>query len=97
MTDVWGDARPTRRHVVFDIVTGVLFAAVMGPLHGSLGVAAAISAVLLGVALAVRRLSWQALSAVAIASAIVQVTSGQVAYGADPGYAVLFFTLGARR
>ena len=97
MTDVWGDARPTRRQVVFDIVTGALFAAVMGPLHGSLGTAAAISAVLLGVALAVRRLSWQAMSAVAIASAIVQVASGQVAYGADPGYAVLFFTLGAHR
>ena len=97
MTDVWGDARPTRRQVVFDIVTGALFAAVMGPLHGSLGTAAVISAVLLGVALAVRRLSWQAMSTVAIASAIVQVASGQVAYGADPGYAVLFFTLGAHR
>ena len=94
---MWGDARPTRRQVFFDIVTGVLFAAAMGLLHSSLGTAAAVSAVLLGVALAVRRLSWQAMSAVAIASAVVQVASGQVAYGADPGYAVLFFTLGAHR
>jgi signal transduction histidine kinase len=97
VTDVWGDDRPTRRQIAFDVGTGLLFSAVMGPLHGSLGTSAAISAGLLGVALAVRRLSWQAMSAFAVASAILQVVSGQVAYGADPAYAVLFFTLGAHR
>lgn len=69
----------------------------MGPLHSSLGTSAAVSAGLLGLALAVRRLSWRAMSAVAVASAVLQVVSGQVAYGADPAYAVLFFTLGAHR
>ena len=97
MTDVWGDDRPTRRQIAFDVGTGLLFSAVMGPLHGSLGTSAAISAGLLGLALAVRRLSWQAMSTVAAASAILQVVSSQVAYGADPAYAVLFFALGASR
>ncbi|MEO6412177.1 MAG: histidine kinase [Pedococcus sp.] len=97
MTDVWGDDRPTRRQVAFDVSTGLLFAAGMGLVHSSLGTSAAISAGLLGLALAVRRMSWRAMSAVAVASAILQVVSGQVAYGADPAYAVLFFTLGAHR
>ena len=69
----------------------------MGLLHSSIGTEAGISAALLGVALAVRRLSWQAMSALAVGSAILQVVSGQVAYAADAAYAVLFFTLGAHR
>ena len=97
MTDVWGDERPTRRQVAFDLATGLAFAALLGALHGTLGAAAAVAAVLVGLALAVRRLSWQVMSVLAVAGAVVQVASGQVAYLADPGYAALFFTLGAHR
>jgi signal transduction histidine kinase len=97
VTDVWGDERPTRRQVAFDLTTGLAFAALLGALHGTLGAAAAAAAVLVGLALAVRRVSWQAMSVLAVAGGVVQVASGQVAYLADPGYAALFFTLGAHR
>jgi signal transduction histidine kinase len=97
VTDVWGDDRPTRRQVAFDVGTGLLFAAVMGLGHGTFGPAAGIAAGLLGVALAVRRLSWQAMSAIAISSAVLQVAFREVAYLADPAYLALFFTLGAHR
>ncbi|SDO74341.1 Signal transduction histidine kinase [Pedococcus dokdonensis] len=97
MTDVWGDERPSRRQVLLDVSVGLVLAALLGPLHATIGVAAGIAAALVGVALALRRLSWQAMSVVAIGAAVLQVASGQVAYLADPGYAVLFFTLGAHR
>ena len=51
MTDVWGDERPTRRRVALDVTTGLAFATVMGAVHGTLGGAAAVAAVLLGLAL----------------------------------------------
>ena len=95
---MWGDGgRPTRNQVVFDIAAGLLFAGLMGALHSSLGVGAGTAGVLLGIALAVRRLSWQTMSAIAVASALVQVLSGQIAYLADGAYAALFFTLGTHR
>ena len=97
MTDVWGDERPTRRQVGLDLGTGLLFAVLMGVLHGTIGIAAGVAAALVGAALATRRLSWRVMSAIAIGAAVLQVVSGQVAYVADPGYAVLFFTLGAHR
>ena len=97
MSDVWGDERPTRRQLAFDLGTGLAFAALMGVLHGTIGLAAGIAAALVGCALAVRRLSWRAMSVAALGGALLQVVSGQVAYLADGGYAVLFFTLGAHR
>jgi signal transduction histidine kinase len=97
VTDVWGDDRLTRRQVAFDVGTGLVFAAVMALGHSTFGAAAGIAAGLLGAALAVRRLSWQAMSVIAIAGALLQVVFRQVAYLADPAYFVLFFTLGAHR
>ena len=94
---MWGDERPTRRQLVFDLGTGLAFAVLMGVLHGTIGLAAGVAAALVGCALAVRRLSWRAMSVVAIGAAVLQVVTAQVAYLSDAGYAVLFFTLGAHR
>src|SRR4051812_50175508 len=69
----------------------------MGVLHGTIGIAAGLAAALVGASLAVRRLSWRLMSVLAVAAAVLQVASAQVAYFADPAYAVLFFTLGAHR
>lgn len=95
---MWGDAgRPSRRGLTLDVVAGAVFALLMTPLHWTLGSWAAAASALLGAALAVRRLSWVAMSLLAIAAAVMQVVSGQVAFLADAAYAVLFATLGGHR
>ena len=98
MSDVWSAVeRPTRRGVALDVLGGVAFAVGMGALHLQIGPAAGVAAVLLGAALAVRRLSWPLMSALAIAAAVPQVATGQLAYLADLAYAALFATLGSSR
>jgi signal transduction histidine kinase len=96
VTEVWGDGdRPARRQLAFDVAAGLLFAALMGALHAQLAATAGLAAVLLGLALVVRRLSWPVMAALAVAAAVLQVATTEVAYLADGAYAVLFFTLGA--
>ncbi|EAP96924.1 two-component system, sensor protein [Janibacter sp. HTCC2649] len=97
MTDVWGDQRATRRQLVLDIVGAVLFGLVMLAIHVSLGMGAAIATVLLAVALAFRRVSWQVMSVFAFAGAVSQVVGSDIAYLANAAYAVCFFTLGSHR
>lgn len=95
VTDVWGDERVTVRRLALDVLTGLLFAAVTAVVHRGLGPAAVVACVLLGAALAARRVSWRAMAVLALAAAVLQVARGQVAYVADAAYAVLFATLGA--
>ncbi len=97
MTDVWGDQRATRRQLTLDIVGAVLFGLVMLAIHVSLGMGAAVATVLLAVALAFRRVSWQVMSGFAFAGAVSQVVGSDIAYLANAAYAVCFFTLGSHR
>lgn len=97
MTDVWGEDRPTRRQLAFDVVTALVFAAVMLLVHVGLGLTAPVAVVLLAAALAVRRLSWQAMSLLGFAAAVTQVAGDTIAYLANTAYAVLFLTLGAHQ
>ncbi len=95
---MWGDAeRPNRRGLLLDAVSGLVFAVALGTLHSALGASAAIAAVLLGLALAVRRVSWQAMSLLGFAAAVVQVVTFNLAFLADAAYPLLFFTLGGHR
>ena len=97
--DVWDD--PTgaaqRRRVVFDLGIAAVFTLVVGAIQLSLSPASAIAAVLLGVALAVRRLSIPTMVVAAVAASVTQLLTSELALVADLVYFPLFFTLGAHR
>lgn len=94
---MWGDQRATRRQLTLDIGGAVLFGLVMLAIHVSLGSSASIATVLLAVALAIRRVSWQVMSGFALAASVAQVLGPNIAYLANVAYAVFFFTLGSHR
>ena len=97
-TDLWGDADGlSRRGLLLDVVTGAVFAFVIGLIQTQLGAWTWLAAVLLGAALAVRRLAPLAMVALAVAASVVQVASGNVAWFACTAYVPLFFTLGGHR
>jgi signal transduction histidine kinase len=97
--DVWDD--PTgaaqRRRVVFDLGIAAVFTLAVGAIQLSLSPASAIAAVLLGVALAVRRLSIPTMVVAAVAASVTQLLTSELALVADLVYFPLFFTLGAHR
>jgi signal transduction histidine kinase len=96
VSDVWADAdRSTRGRLALDVTAALLVGALMVPLYGSVGSGAVVAGVLVGAAVGVRRRSWQLMSGLAFAAAVVQVASSQIAYLADLAYAALFFSLGA--
>ena len=97
MTDVWGDERPTRRQVLLDVAVAAVFGLFMFAIHVALGAGAAVATVLLAVALGFRRVSWQLMSAFAVAGSVAQVLGPNIAYLANLVYAVFFFTLGSHR
>ena len=73
------------------------FAAVMVPIHLSVGGWTVAAVLLLAAALGVRRVSLPLMVACALAAAVTQVGSLHIAFLADTAYAVLFFTLGAHQ
>ena len=97
--DVWDDPTgPARkRRLTFDVVVAVLFTLLVGALELSFAPAGALAALLLGVALAVRRVSVPVMIAAAVAASVTQLFSSQLALVADLVYFPLFFTLGAHR
>ncbi|GGB86414.1 hypothetical protein N798_04215 [Knoellia flava TL1] len=97
MSDVWGDDRPTRRQVLADVAVAVGFGLFMLAVHVAIGAWPVLAAVLLAVALGLRRVSWPLMSAFAVAGSVAQVVGDDIAYLANIAYAVLFFTLGAHR
>lgn len=97
MTDVWGDQRATRRQLALDVSVAVVFGLAMLAVHVGLGMGAAIATVLLALGLAFRRVSWQVMSALAVAGAVAQVLGSDIAYLANVAYAVFSFTLGSHR
>lgn len=92
--DPWGEDRPlTARNWVFDIILGLLPIALSLPAgnrHFSV-------AILVGIAVAVRR-RWLMLSVALLTIAgIWQVVTGDINYGADIFYCLVTFRLGAHR
>ena len=97
-TDLWGDAAGlSRRGLLVDLGAGATFAVLVGALQHQLLPWTALAAVLLGAALAVRRLAPLAMVGLAAAASVVQVASGNLAVVADAAYIPLFVTLGAHR
>jgi len=94
--DLWGErGRPRPRQLLFDVLTSGLFTLVASATavpQGALQVGATVA---MGLALAVRRLSWPAMAALATATGVCQLVSGELVLFADLGYAAVFFVLGA--
>jgi signal transduction histidine kinase len=98
VTDLWGDTGPPhRRQVVLDVCTGAAFAAVTGFVQFQLSPWSSVAALLLGAALAVRRLLLACMVVLAVGASAVQVVTGDLAVVADAAYIALFFTLGSHR
>jgi signal transduction histidine kinase len=97
--DVWDD--PTgaarRRRLVFDVVVAGLFTLTVGAIQLALSPASAVAAVLLGVALAVRRRSVPIMVVAALAASVTQLLTSELALVADLAYFTLFFSLGSHR
>jgi len=97
-TDLWGEADgPSRRGLLVDVATGAAFAVVVGLVQTQMGAWTWLAAVLLGAALAVRRVAPFVMVALAVAASVVQVVSGNVAWLACLAYVPLFVTLGGHR
>jgi signal transduction histidine kinase len=97
--DVWDDPTgPARkRRLAFDVGTAVMFTLAIGGIQLALSPASAIAALLLGVALAVRRRSVPIMVVAAVAGSVTQLLTSQLALVADLAYFPLFLTLGAHR
>lgn len=95
MTNAWAEPTLRRRQVIFDVVVGVVFGLLMAPLHITQGTRAVIACVLLGLALCVRRVSWQLMSALAFAAAVIQLFGPDIAFLANFAYGACFFVLGS--
>ena len=97
-TDLWGDADGVGRHrLAVDVAVGTTFGLVVGLMQTQLGAWTWIPAVLLGAALAVRRLAPVAMVGLAVVASVVQVVSGNVAWLACVAYVPLFVTVGSHR
>ena len=96
--DLWGDADgPGRRAALVDVAVGVAFAVVVGLVQLLLLSWTWPAAVLLGVALAVRRVAPLVMVAAAVLASVAQLVSGHVAFLACTAYVPLFVTLGGHR
>lgn len=84
----------TRRDVLADLAVGCLVGLVTVPVHAGEGPAAVVVAVMVSVALACRRAAPTAMIVLALASAVIQVATDQVAVLPSLAYAVLFHTTG---
>ena len=97
-TDLWGEADgPSRRGLLVDVATGAAFAVVVGLVQTQMGAWTWLAAVLLGAALAVRRVAPFVMVALAVAASVVQVVRGNVAWVACLACVPLLVTLGGHR
>lgn len=99
MPQIWEQGRPTRRQVIFDLSCGAAFTLLIGGLYSTTADWQNVAVVvMLGAALAVRRLSLPAMVLLGLVAAAVQFAHPdwyvKLAV-ADVAYAALFFTLGA--
>jgi signal transduction histidine kinase len=94
--DLWGErARPRPRQLLFDVLVAGLFTLLASATAIQQSVPAVVGTLAMGLALAVRRLSWPAMSLLAAGTGVCQVVGGELVLLADLGYAGVFFILGA--
>ena len=94
--DLWGErARPRPRQLLFDVLVAGVFTLLALTTAIQQSVPAIVGTLAMGLALAVRRLSWPAMVVLAAATGICQIVGGELVLLADVGYAGVFFVLGA--
>ncbi len=94
--DLWGErARPRPRQLLFDVLAAGLFTLLALTTAIQQSVPAIVGTLAMGLALAVRRLSWPAMVVLAATTGICQIVGGELVLLADLGYAGVFFVLGA--
>lgn len=85
---------PTRRAVGIDAAVAVAFGLIAVSIHLSQSANAGIAAGMIAAALACRRVAPTLMTLLAVASAVFQVVTGDIAVVASVAYAVVFYTLG---
>lgn len=100
MPQIWEQGRPTRRQVIFDLSCAAAFTLLIGLLYSTVGDwLNLLVIVMLGVALAVRRIHLPSMIVLGFAAAAVQFAHpdwyARLAL-ADLAYAPMFYTLGGR-
>jgi signal transduction histidine kinase len=94
--NLWGDgARPRPWQVVFDVGAAAVFTLVALASTNQQPALITVGTVTMGLALAVRRLSWPLMAVLALATGVCQLVAGELALVADAGYAPVCFVLGA--
>ncbi len=94
--DLWGErARLKARQLLFDVLVAGGFTLLGLAIAVQQSVPAVIGTLAMGLALAVRRLSWPAMVVLAAGAGGCQLLGGELVLFADLGYAAVFFVLGA--
>jgi signal transduction histidine kinase len=81
--------------IAFDVTLAVLFALTAGSVEASISRTTLVATLLLGVAVALRRVWLPGMVGAALAASVVQLGGSHVAVFGDAAYVLLFFTLGA--
>jgi signal transduction histidine kinase len=94
--DLWGErSRPRARQLLFDVLTASAFTLLALAVAAQQGTLAVVGTLAMGLALAVRRLSWPLMVALAVVPGVCQLVSGELIVLTDLGYAPVCFTLGS--
>lgn len=82
---------------MFDLAVAGAFSLLALAVAAQQGPAMVLVSLAMGLAIAVRRVSWPAMAVLAAGAGIGQLVAGEIAIVADLGYAPVFFVLGAHR
>ena len=94
--DLWGEhARLRPRQLAFDVVAAGGFTLVALLVAYQQGTLAVVGTVAMGLALAVRRVSWPLMVALALVPGVLQLLAGELVILTDLGYGPVCFVLGA--
>ena len=94
--DLWGErGRPRPRQLVYDVATAGVFTLLAGAVALQQGTLETVGTLAMGLALAVRRISWPLMVALAVLTGVLQLVGGELVILTDLGYAPVCFALGA--
>jgi signal transduction histidine kinase len=94
--DLWGErGRPRPRQLAYDVGTAGVFTLLALAAAVQQGTLEVVGTVAMGLALAVRRVSWPLMAALALVTGVLQLVGGELVIIADLGYAPVCFVLGA--
>jgi signal transduction histidine kinase len=94
--DLWGErARLRPRQLLFDVLTAGVFTLLALAVAVQQGTPEVVGTLAMGLALAVRRLSWPLMVALAVVPGVLQLLGGELVILTDLGYAPVCFVLGA--